>query len=260
MNSKLIKAVLIGAFIVLTSILTYSGLNKKEASIDFAELAKEKAEQMSSQNADAFENVLKNIGSSTTIVKPDILQSNDTGRLALSIRLLDSMRQYVYAGVLSEKLANIQHSPNNYYKASYYFLLATEKKENELMLFKKSKSNLEKCLEIDPDNLQAKVELAVSTYNIFRLEPPQNPMDNMKPAKLLLQVVQKDSNHIDGLYYLGKLSVESNQLEKAIARFKKLVSLQPQNPVFYHELSEIYRMKGDLNEAQAWNDKAQALK
>jgi Flp pilus assembly protein TadD len=73
-------------------------------------------------------------------------------------------------------------------------------------------------------------------------------------------VVKTNPNHIDGLYYLGKLAIESNQLEKAIERFKKLVSLQPQNREFYLELSGIYNMMGNKTESKAWADKANAIK
>ena len=81
----------------------------------------------------------------------------------------------------------------------------------------------------------------------------------MKPALLLREVIKENPEHIDGLYYLGKLAVESNQLEKAIERFKKLVSLQPQNQEFYIELSKIYEMQGNQKEAKEWADKARNL-
>jgi predicted Zn-dependent protease len=138
--------------------------------------------------------------------------------------------------------------------------LATEDHKNELMLFKKAKSNLETCINKDTSNLDAKVDLAVSIYNINNFQKPENPMDMMKPALLLREVVKTNPNHIDGLYYLGKLAIESNQLEKAIERFKKLVSLQPQNREFYLELSGIYNMMGNKTESKAWADKANAIK
>ena len=81
----------------------------------------------------------------------------------------------------------------------------------------------------------------------------------MRPALLLREVVAVDSNHIDGLYYLGKLAQASNQLEKAIERFKKLVYLQPQNQEYCLELSKIYGTLGNQKESKAWALKAQAL-
>ncbi len=262
MKLNFIKATLVVAFLVLTGWLTYIGLNKKEANIDFKGLEKKRSEAMNDQNQVAFENLLKNIGNSTTVVKPDILVSTDTSRLSLSIQLLDSNKLYAYAGVLSEKLANIQHSAYRYFMASRYFLMETYSHlnpENELMFIKKSKNNLEKSLEINPDNLDAKVDLAICIYNINKIQPPENMADNMKPIQLLVSVVETNPNHVDALYYLGKLAIEGDKLDKAIERFKKLVSLQPQNPEFYLELSKIYEMKGNKIEAKEWADKARNL-
>ena len=81
MKLKFVKAILMVAFIVLTASLSYLGFNHKEASIDFTALDKEKSASANIQNEEAFENILKNIGNSTSVVKPDILQSNDTARV-----------------------------------------------------------------------------------------------------------------------------------------------------------------------------------
>lgn len=260
MKLNSVKATLLVAFIILTGTLTYFGLNRSKASIDFKAIEAKNAEEMRTQTEEEFANVLKNIGSSTSVVKPEILQSTDTAKLSLSIQLLDTMKQYIYAGVLSERLAGIQKSAHLYHMAARYFLLATEDHKNELMLFKKAKGNLETCIEMTPNNLDAKVDLAVSIYNINGWQKPENTSDLMRPALLLREVVKEDPNHIDGLYYLGKLAIESNQLEKAIERFKKLVSLQPQNREFYLELSGIYKMMGNETESKAWADKASAIK
>lgn len=258
MKLKVIKATLLVAFIVLTVFLTFFGLNTKEASIDFKALEKKRAVEMSKQTEESFSGMLKNIGSTSNVVKPDILNSTDTGKLSLSIQLLDTMKNHVYAAVLSEKLAAIQNSPFRYHMAARYFLKATEKHENELMLYKKAKQNLEKCLDIDTGNLDAQVDLAVCYYNINLFEAPESQTDLMKPALLLREVVKKNPNHVEGIYFLAQLSLETKQYEKAIERFKKLVSLQPQNLEFYSELVRIYKLMGNESEAKVWVEKARA--
>jgi tetratricopeptide (TPR) repeat protein len=262
MKLNVIKATLVVAFLVLTGWLTYIGLNKKEASIDFKALEKKRSEAMNEQNLVSFDNIIKNIGNSTRLVKPDILASADTTRLSLAIQLLDSNKQYSYAGVLSEKIAAMQHSAHRYFMAARYFLMQTYSHTdplNEIMFIKRSKYNLEKSLDINPENLDAKVDLAICTHNINKIQTPENQMDLMKPALLLREVVKVDPDHVDAIYYLGKLSVESGQLEKGIERFKKLVSLQPQNPEFYMELSKTYELMGNTKEAKEWADKARDL-
>lgn len=229
MNLKVIKATLLVAFIVLTVALTYFGLNSRKGQYDFKKLAEEKTEKASSQSDDAFQNKIKNIGKSSKVVQSDILQSIDTQRLSMAVELLDTMQDYLYAAVVSEKLAAIQNTSSRYYSTAILYLKASENEEFKLNIYKKAKENLKKCLNLDPKNLDAKVDLAVSVYNINLNETPTDNMELMQPALLLREVVAADSNHFDGQYYLAKLSVESNQLEKAIVRFKKLVSLQPQN-------------------------------
>ncbi|HEY1045335.1 MAG TPA: hypothetical protein VGF79_02780, partial [Bacteroidia bacterium] len=83
MKLKVIKATLLVAFIVLTVSLTFFGLNSKEASIDFKALEKKRAVEMSKQTEESFSGMLKNIGSTTNVVKPDVLNSTDTGKLSL---------------------------------------------------------------------------------------------------------------------------------------------------------------------------------
>jgi tetratricopeptide (TPR) repeat protein len=263
MKITYIKATLWVAFFLLIIVLSLIGFNKREANYDFKKLADKKNTAMQVQTQSEFESTLKNIGSSTNVVKPDVLNSNDTSRLLLSIQLLDTMKQYLYAGVLAERLAKIQNNDSRYLQAARFYLMELYKHDessNELMLTKKSKENLEKCLTLNPQNLDAKVDLAVCVYNLNKMQTPEDQMDLMKPALLLREVLAVDSNHLDGLYYLGKLAVESNQFEKAIVRFKKLVSLQPQNREFYLELSQIYAMMGNKEESKLWENKAQSIK
>lgn len=262
MSLKYIKATLLVAFLVFTAALTYIGLNKKEATIDFKALEQKRTETTNVQGQTDFENLLRNIGSSTKLIKPDIIQSQDTARLALAIQLLDSNQQYTYAGVLSEKLANIQNSGRRHFLAARYFLMETyshPNPENELMFIKKSRTELEKAVELEPSNLDAQVDLAVCIYNINKIQPPKDQLEYMKPISILVKVNQSDPNHVDALVYLGKLAIEGGKYDKAIERFKKLVSLQPQNPEYCMELSKAYGLNGDQQEAKKWADKAREL-
>jgi tetratricopeptide (TPR) repeat protein len=258
-----IKATLMVAFLLSAVWLSLKGWKKKEAVIDFKKMEEARMEETKKQTSEQFNSFLKNIGTTTDIVKPDILNSTDTLRLSMAIELLDTMKQYAYAGVLAEKLAVLQNSDRRYFQSARYFLMETyshQKPETEFMFVKKAKGNLEKCVAINPRNYAAKIDLAICTKNVYDMLPPENPMDMMKPAQLLLEVNRAQPNNTDALYYLGKLSVETGQYEKAIERFKKLVSLQPQNKENYAELSEIYRMMGNEKESKLWADKAQGIK
>jgi len=47
----------------------------------------------------------------------------------------------------------------------------------------------------------------------------------MKGVMLLRSILEKDENNVDAIWELGKLSMQSQQYEKAIGRFEKFVSL-----------------------------------
>ena len=47
----------------------------------------------------------------------------------------------------------------------------------------------------------------------------------MKGVMLLRGILEKDENNLDAIWELGKLSMESQQYEKAVGRFEKFVSL-----------------------------------
>ncbi len=258
-----IKATLVVAFLLLVGWFSWMGWKKSEASIDFKKMEVARLFETQKQTTDQFSTFLKNIGSTTDIVKPDILNSTDTLRLSMAIELLDTMKKFAYAGVLSEKLAEQQQSDWRYFQSARYFLMETyshQQPENEFMFTKKAKVNLEKCVAINPKNYAAMIDLAICTKNVYDVQPPSNTMDLMKPAQLLLAVNKAEPNNTDALYYLGKLAIETQQFEKAIERFKKLVSLQPQNQENYLELSDIYLKLGNEKESKLWSVKAQSIK
>jgi tetratricopeptide (TPR) repeat protein len=87
-----------------------------------------------------------------------------------------------------------------------------------LQLPKQPSSSLEKVKDMDPDSL--KLQQAIELVN------GTSPMEGIT---LLRELIQKDSSNIDAHYYLGLFSVKSGQLDKAIMRFDKVLSLAPDN-------------------------------
>ena len=58
------------------------------------------------------------------------------------------------------------------------------------------------------------------------------------------RVLELDSNNIEATYQLGLLSIQSNQLEKAEIRFKKLILLQPENQEYKNLYDDIQKKLG----------------
>jgi cytochrome c-type biogenesis protein CcmH/NrfG len=72
-------------------------------------------------------------------------------------------------------------------------------------------------------------------------------------------VATKDSNNIYAQMSLGRASLMSNQLEKAIEHFKKVVSLQPDNIEAIFRVAEIAEQMGNKKEAVEWYTKVLPL-
>lgn len=90
-------------------------------------------------------------------------------------------------------------------------------------------------------DLDAKAKVAM-TY----VSTP-NPMQGIM---MLREVIAEDSNHVDAIYNLGILSVQSGQYDKAIARFEKLINIAPDHIMASVHLGISYFEKGRFEEAK----------
>lgn len=68
--------------------------------------------------------------------------------------------------------------------------------------------------------------------------------DIMAGVMELREILKQDSNHVASIEMLAELSVTSGQLDKAIERYEKLVSLQPENQEYRARLREICGQTG----------------
>ncbi len=57
----------------------------------------------------------------------------------------------------------------------------------------------------------------------------QSSADIMQGVQELRAILAIDSNHVSTIELLAELSIQSGQLEKALNRYEKLISLQPEN-------------------------------
>lgn len=93
-----------------------------------------------------------------------------------------------------------------------------------------------KAAQINDKNNNAKIMLA-SCY----VQTP-NPMLGVK---MLKELEKTDSNNVLLQMQLAEFSIRSNQLDKAIQRYKKALSLDSSKTEIYAYLSEIYMQKND---------------
>jgi len=73
----------------------------------------------------------------------------------------------------------------------------------------------------------------------------------MQAVALLREVVAADSNHISANYWLGEFSMMSGQYDKAVIRFNKLCSFEPDNAEFCVKLARAYQGAGQTEDGIA---------
>ena len=109
-----------------------------------------------------------------------------------------------------------------------------------LMIPRKPWSSSEEAVgnEISAD--QTKLQQAIELVN------GSNPMQGIM---MLREIVAKDSNNVEAQYWLGVFAVQSGQFEKAIPRFEKVISLDPQYLSAYMDLGAVYKEMGRMDVA-----------
>jgi tetratricopeptide (TPR) repeat protein len=98
-----------------------------------------------------------------------------------------------------------------------------------------------KALEINPDNVDTKIALA-TCYT-------EGTGETMKGVTLLREVTAKDSTNISANIILGKMAIQSGQLDKAIKRLELALSLRPDNTEAMYFLAEAYKGQGNKTKA-----------
>ncbi len=100
---------------------------------------------------------------------------------------------------------------------------------------------LEQSTKIDPDNEETKLALA-TCY----LEGTGEPMAGVQ---ILLGIVNKKPDDIPANLLLGRMSLKSGQLDKAVARFNIVLKQEPSNVEALLQLAQVFKEKGDKNKA-----------
>lgn len=241
----------------LVALLSFKGFNKSTRVMapqaaaeafkaDFKQSAKEAKEKLSGVEK-AFVNEQE-----TRADDADTTVAFAAGRLL--INLWDSVLRYDLSGYYYRKIAERQPTEFNWMNAAQRFQQYAVMVDDsaEYMHYNNiAKDAYKKVVDINPNNLEAKTMYAMCIA--------ADRSQVMVAVPLLREVLKADSNNVLALYNLGALQMESEQLQKALVTFNKLVSLQPDNGKFYFHLAEIHAKMGDKAGAINNFEKAKAL-
>lgn len=111
-------------------------------------------------------------------------------------------------------------------------------------LFQRGKILIDRGLALDGKNVPLRNAL-ITYISEYENEP-------MKFLGVLRETLALDSNNIETHFIHLNLLRKSGQWKKAITKCEKLISLQPQNPMWLYQTSEIYGYMGDSLNAKTY--------
>ncbi len=135
---------------------------------------------------------------------------------------------------------------NSYYEA-YMFALQPEKQK---WMAEKAREWLEKAVDANPKNLEAKTKMAM-TY--------LSSSSPMKGIQMMREVLAEDPKNEFALYNMGMLSVQSGQYDKAVDRLKELMAVNPNHIQGNLLLGVAYLNSGNKEKARAQFGKVKKL-
>ncbi len=203
--------------------------------------SKKEVEKAQIETSPLLENVIEQIKSSLSAEQKTQLQklesniqsaSNKQQAFDTIIRFYDGLRQPIAAAYYTEKAAETIATEKNWNTAGVRYYAATQfyDGENKGILFKKAIECFEKTVAINPTNVDSKISLA-ACY----VEGSQDPM---KGISMLKEIEKTDSNNVNLQLNFAFFSERSGQWEKAIARFEKVLRIQPENIEVYLHLAD----------------------
>ncbi|MFL5765293.1 MAG: tetratricopeptide repeat protein [Bacteroidia bacterium] len=159
------------------------------------------------------------------------------------INAWDSLGQPDAAAYYAEQASKASGTEQNWQEAGNRYYAATQfaKEGGKQVLFDKAIECFGKVIELNPKNVEARISLA-SCY-------VEGSSDPMKGIGMLKEIEKTDSNNVNLQLNFAFFSEKSGQWDKAIARFEKVLKIQPDFIEAYVHLADAYESKGDKAKA-----------
>ena len=159
------------------------------------------------------------------------------------INLWDINKKPVAAAIYAVQKAEISPSAGHWFEAAERFFYVSRIVEKHMAqhAYEQAIRGYEEVLKTEPVNLDAKINLAVCYVESSR-EP-------MKGINLLREVLLTDSLNAKAHLNLGYFSLKSGQYDKAIARFEKVIQIDPTYVDAFLYLGDVYETRGNKKKA-----------
>jgi tetratricopeptide (TPR) repeat protein len=152
----------------------------------------------------------------------------------------DKAKRPDLASIYFEERAKVLNTADEWYKAGnryYYSIQFTQDKTEVPLLYQCAMRCFFKSLKLNPKNTDAKIMLA----SCF-VEGTPNPMEGIGMMK---EIEKTDSNNVKLQLSFAFFSVKSGQMDKAIARFNKVLAVDSNYIEAYLHLADAYEQQND---------------
>lgn len=165
-------------------------------------------------------------------------------------------KQYAIAGYYAQQVAEILQTEESWSIAGTTYTISLQRSEKEKardFSARRSVQSFESAISVNPENTAHQVNLAL----VYTLQPPaENPM---KGIQMLLGLNKEQPENVLVLVNLGRLAIQTGQLDRAEERLLKVVELEPDNQGANCLLVKVYQEKGETDRAKAFDERCAAL-
>lgn len=192
------------------------------------------------KNIESMESFVK---TATGMLAPELKQINDKflkSNLDSLVKFWDKAKRPDIASYYFENSISKNNKAADWFKAGerYYYSVRFTRDQNEIpSLYQSALRCYENGLKLEPSNIDAKI----MTGAIY----VENGDDPMKGIGILKEIEKTDSNNVKLQLNFALFSVRSQQWDKAIRRFEKVLSIDSMYIEAYLHLADAYEQQGN---------------
>ncbi len=260
--TKLQLAILFSAAALF--LVMYFGCNTKSA--DIRALEKSRALEVEQTGIESLQRRAKAGISEATLSSVLVLESqlsdesiSDSVKIALYKQLSSEwygLSEPPIAGFYAEKAAELLNTEESWSIAGTTFAIGIQRAADQQVkdfCTGRAITAFENAISINPDNLSHRINLALCyTEN----PPPDNPM---RGILILRELNQSYPESVPVLNTLARLAIQTGQVDRAIERLEKAVSLEPENANSNCLLAGAYEQSGQAKLAEEYGQKCRML-
>ncbi|MCW3075463.1 MAG: hypothetical protein JWO32_72 [Bacteroidetes bacterium] len=238
MSTKKTQFVLIGCSLILFVLLFIAPkIAPKTSDEEVQGPVSSKIKVNENANLDVYVSMaLKNLEPSKKTMVERLMASKKLDSVSV---FWDKLKRPDLASVFVENMARLSNKAADWFKAGnryYYAVQFTQDKTEVPLLYQCAIRCFSQGLKTEPNNTDARIMLA-SCY----VEGTGEPMEGIA---MMREIEKKDSNNVKLQLSFAFFSVKSGQLDKAIARFNKVLAVDSNYIEAYLHLADAYEQQG----------------